>query len=35
MVLMIGANVPETAATELTGGNQTWFQSGVWSSWSF
>lgn len=35
MVIMIGANVPETAATELTGGNQTWFQSAIWSGWTF
>jgi hypothetical protein len=33
--LMVGANVPGTAAKEMTGGGQTWFQAGLWSSWNF
>ena len=33
--LMVGANIPEAAATEMTGGSQTWFQAGMWSSWTF
>jgi len=33
--LMVGANVPETAARQMTGGGQTWFQAGLWSSWTF
>ena len=33
--LMVGANVPETAARQTTGGGQTWFQAGLWSSWTF
>jgi len=33
--LMVGANIPETAARQMTGGSQTWFQAGMWSSWTF
>ncbi len=33
--LMVGTSIPETAAREATGGSQTWFQAGLWSSWTF
>jgi hypothetical protein len=35
MVIMVGTNVPGTAAREINGGGQTWVQTGIWSSWSF
>ncbi len=35
MVIMVGTNVPGTAAKEINGGGQTWIQTGIWSSWSF
>ncbi len=33
--LMVGTDVPGTAARQITAGNQTWFQAGLWSSWTF